>query len=97
MFNHRVARACRILGRENSNLNLIFALFSRILSKGTDLVDADVAKRMALLIQQMHANMRPEVQMFATSVCRHHCTLDIVVMSPWVEFQTHYIYFACLL
>lgn len=44
---------------------MIFVLFTRILSKGTDLVDAEVAKRMAVLIQQMHANLRPEVQLLA--------------------------------
>eukprot|EP00884_Botryococcus_braunii_P020479 jgi/Botrbrau1/7114/Bobra.0165s0131.1 len=51
----------RVLGRDNSNLHVIFAIFARILAKGTDLVEADVAKRMAVVLQQMHANMRPEV------------------------------------
>jgi hypothetical protein len=56
-----VLAGCRVLGRENSNVHIIFSIFARILAKGTDLVENDVAKRMALLLQQMHANMRPEV------------------------------------
>jgi hypothetical protein len=52
---------CRILGSGNANLANIVAIFGQILAKGTDLVDGEVAKRMAVLLQQMHASLPPEV------------------------------------
>ncbi|KAL4452685.1 hypothetical protein ABPG75_008347 [Micractinium tetrahymenae] len=51
----------RILGESNTNLPKIVEVFVKVLAKGDKLVEADVAKQMAVLLKQMQAALPAEV------------------------------------
>ena len=52
---------CRILGPGNKNLPLILSVIVRVLINGHDLASDDTVQRMSRLVNQIQANLPPDV------------------------------------